>query len=115
MNQSEEELLIELDVHDELVARCARGAVTWKEFEAAYDSFYPRYPLDGHESDAEELLLLKKHAARITLHRRIWEEVLTRMTGAEHLHLSTVIEAGFIGPTEAMRRIQVLAAAYLKL
>lgn len=53
---AEDELLRDLDLHDQLVARCARGELSWAEFERAYDNLYPRYPLDGHESDAQELL-----------------------------------------------------------
>jgi len=41
-------LLNDLDAHDALVMRCARGQLTWAQFERAYDNFYPRYPLDGH-------------------------------------------------------------------
>src|SRR5690606_10181640 len=70
----EAELLRVLDLHDQLVASCARGELSWDEFDRAYDSFYPRYPLDGHESDAEELVLFEKYASRIALHREIWEQ-----------------------------------------
>lgn len=115
MSGLEEGLLSALDAHDALVARCARGELTWPEFEAAYDNFYPRYPLDGHESNAEELVLLQEHADRVALHRKIWDEVLTKVTGDEHLHQPSVADAGFIGSAEAVRRIQVLAATFLKL
>jgi hypothetical protein len=47
---SEEELLDDLDAHDALVMRCAHGELSWEQFQHAYDKFYPRYPLDGHES-----------------------------------------------------------------
>lgn len=59
MRPPEEELLSDLDAHDALVGQCARRELTWEEFEQAYDSLYPRYPLDGHESDAAELLLFE--------------------------------------------------------
>jgi len=115
MSRIEDELLTALDAHDALVARCARGELSWVEFETAYDNFYPRYPLDGHESGAEELVLLEAHADRIALHRKIWDEVLTNVTGDEHLRQPSVTDAGFIGSAEAVRRIQVLAATYLNL
>ncbi len=109
VSTTEEELLRELDAHDALVAKCARGELTWVEFEVAYNSFYPRYPLDGHESDAHERSLFEKHAARIRPHQEIWEQVLTKKTGDEHLGQRATVEAGFIGSTEAVRRIQEIA------
>ncbi|MBA3396175.1 MAG: hypothetical protein H0T89_26330 [Deltaproteobacteria bacterium] len=96
------------------MASCARGELSWDEFDRAYDSFYPRYPLDGHESDAEELVLFEKHASRIVLHREIWEQIETKVTGDEHLGLQSTADRGFIGTAEAVRRIQVLAATHLK-
>jgi hypothetical protein len=113
MSMAENELLRELDAHDALVEKCARGELSWSEFEAGYDSFYPRYPLDGHESDADELALFEKHAVRIALHREIWEQVLTKVTGDEHARQQATIDAGFIGAHEAVRRIQALATKHL--
>ena len=83
MSSPEAELVADLDAHDALVAEYARGDLSWADFEKAYDWLYVRYPLDGHESDAEELRLFEKHASRITLHRAIWNEVLTKVTGDE--------------------------------
>ena len=113
MSTAEGELLRELDAHDALLRRCARGELSWSEFEAAYDSFYERYPLDGHESGADELSLFDKHAARIALHREVWERVLTKVTGDEYLHLRATVDAGFIGSQEAIRRVQELAREHL--
>ena len=106
MRAPEEELLSELDAHDALVTRCARGELTWEEFERAYDSFYPRYPLDGHESDADELRLFEKYASRIALHHELWEQVLTKVTADEHLREPSAANAGFIGTAEAVRRMR---------
>jgi hypothetical protein len=111
---AEAELLRDLDLHDQLVVRCARGELSWAEFERAYDSFYLRYPLDGHESDTQELLLLEQHAARVALHREVWEHVLTKVTGDEHLGEQATVNAGFIGSAEAVRRIGELARRHLK-
>lgn len=110
----ERALLDELDAHDALVVSCARGQLTWAEFERAYNNFYPRYPLDGHESDATELLLLEKHADRIALHREIWDQILTKVTSDEHLGQGATAVAAFIGSREAVGRIQALATKYLK-
>ena len=115
MRAPEEELLSELDAHDALVTQCARGELTWEEFERAYDSFYARYPLDGHESDADALRLFEKYASRIALHHDVWEQVLTKVTSDEQLREPSVANADFIGTAEAVRRIQLLAAAHLKL
>ena len=113
MSQAREErLLQELDVHDELVARYVRGELNWAEFDRAYDSFYSRYPLDGHESDDEERLLFAKHAPRISLHREIWE-VLTKMTDDDHLGKASTVAGGFIGTAEAAHQIRALAATHL--
>lgn len=111
---SEDELLRDLDLHDQLVVMCARAELSWAEFERAYNNLYPRYPLDGHESDAQELLLFEKHAARIALHREVWEQVLTKVTGDEHLGDQATVDAGFIGSAEAVRRIRELVRTHLK-
>jgi hypothetical protein len=114
LGHHEEELLRELDVHDELVARCARGDLSHSEFERAYDNFYPRYPLDGHESDAEELQLLEKLSTRVALHREIWEEILTKATADHFFSQPATAAAGFIDSEEAVRRIRDFARRYLK-
>lgn len=100
ITSAEEDLIRELDVHDQLVAGCARGEMSWAEFETAYDNFYPRYPLDGHESDAAGLHLFEKHANRIALHREVWDQVLTDNT---------------VSSEEAVRRVSALARAHRKL
>jgi hypothetical protein len=112
---NEEALLRALDAHDELVAKCARGDLSYSDFAKAYDNFYPRYPLDGHESDAKELHLLEKLSSRVALHRAIWEEVLTKVTSDQFLNQPTTVADGFIGPEEAVARIRDLAQRHLKL
>lgn len=98
------ELEAALNEHDALVVRCVRGEIAFDEFLRTYDSFYQRWALDGHEGDAA---LLAHYEPRIAVHRRIWEEVETRLTtadhGRQHGHL------GFLGPEEAMRRLAVIA------
>jgi hypothetical protein len=105
---TEAELLQALDEHDALVEKCARGELTWAEFEAAYDNFYVREPLDGHESDAEGRALLQRYDARVTLHRDIWEQVLTKVTARDEWASA----GGRIGQDEAMRRVRDLFARY---
>lgn len=114
MHENEEQLLRELDRHDDLVIRCALGTLDFREFEKAYDTFYPRYALDGHESGEEGQRLLMIHADRIVVHRDIWEHVLTKVTADEFLHREATVAAGFIGSEEAVRRLRTLAERHLK-
>lgn len=103
---TEAELLHALDAHDALVRACARGALTWAAFDAAYDTFYVRYALDGHESSQADRVLLAKHADRIELHAAIWEHVLTKVTSVE------LVQGRFISPDTAVRRLQDLLAEH---
>jgi hypothetical protein len=84
-------------------AQNARG-MTERELVKALDA------LDGHESDAEGRGLLAQHNRRIEVHRRIWDEVLTRRTLEEHV----AAYPSFIGTDEALRRLRDLARAYLR-
>ena len=71
----EELPLRDLDVQDARVAWCTRGESSWAEFESGLRQLQSAGALDGHESAAEELEVLAKHAARIALHREIWDRV----------------------------------------
>ena len=51
---SEIDLLEELSAHDDLVRRCVRGDIEFREFVRLYDDFWWRFALDGHESDSAE-------------------------------------------------------------
>ena len=76
MFESEADLLETIDKHDALVRQCVSGALGFWEFCEKYNEFYAYYALDGHESDDEEPLLLKKFAFRIEPHRVISYEIL---------------------------------------
>lgn len=106
---TEEELLVALDTHDRLVAACAAGALPFAEFESRYDAFYVRWPLDGHESTDREREWLATHAARVEVHRRVWDDVLSRLTSRSFAELSCANQLGFIGPTEAQQRLHRIA------
>ena len=108
MTPVEEELLRELDAHDALIGQLVRGQLAWEEFDRAYDNFYPRYPLDGHESDAAELLLFEKYERRIALQRKIWD-VFTKIKSEQYLARYPQGDAGFVGIAEAMGKIALLA------
>ncbi len=107
---SEQELVDALDEHDALVAACARGELSFEEFERVYQSFYPRYALDGHEAtDHDERMLLLKYEARISLHREVWETVVGQLATDE----IAAMDPNRIHIAEAVRRLQALARTYL--
>ncbi len=95
-----------LQEHDELVAKCARGELGVRDFLAVYDNFYPRWALDGHEGGKSALA---RHAARIEIHRRIWDEVETHITSEEHAANPEHRKSGFIGEQEALSRLRAIA------
>ena len=99
---SEQDLVATLDKYDDLVLACASGAVSFEEFERAYDSFYWRDALDGHESDEEERSWFARHASRISLHAEVCEEVLARLTTEEYAASPQYAAKGFIGPGGAV-------------
>ncbi len=100
------ELRRTLDEHDGLVVRCATGAFTFDEFAAAYDNFYARAALDGHEGSREVLV---RYAARIEVHRRVWDDVLLLVTSAELSGTPEAQRAGFISPAQAQLRLREIA------
>src|SRR5688500_427574 len=105
----EAELLAALDAHDMLVRRCAIGEIEYPQFEDEYGSFYQRWALDGHEGDSAGQATLAQHAARILVHRRVWDEVLSRATSEELARLPQSQSAGFLGPAEAQQRLRSIA------
>lgn len=98
------ELEAALAEHDALVQRCVQGELSFEDFLVAYDCFYMRWALDGHEGDQP---LLVQFADRITVHRRIWEEVESRITSADHA--ATQAHHGILGPDEGLRRLSTIA------
>ena len=105
----ESELLRVLDTHDDLVVRCARGDLTYPEFDRAYDAFFQRYALDGHESTLFEQAVLERQRQRILVHRRIWDEVIVHATSAELAMQPEARRQGFLGPDEARLRLLSIA------
>lgn len=98
------ELEAALTEHEALMVRCVRGEIAFDEFLRTYDCFYQRWALDGHEGDEA---LFARFEPRIAVHRRIWGEVETRLTTADHARLHGHL--GFIDPEEAMRRLAAIA------
>ena len=110
MFRSEEDLLAALDKHDDLVFACASGAIPFEQFERAYDSFYWRCALDGHESDEEERALFARHASRISFHAELCETVLSRLTTDEYAAVPECAAKGFIGRGDAVVLLRELVA-----
>jgi hypothetical protein len=74
---SENDLVKYLDVHDDLIRRCASGLLSFWDFYEKYNNFYRYCALDGHESDEEERLLIDKYEPRILPHRIVAEEIFS--------------------------------------
>jgi hypothetical protein len=105
---SEQELIEQLDVHDELVRQCAAGKLSFDDFCARYRDFYAYYALDGHESDQEERALFEKYEDRIEPHRIIAYDILGRVCSDEDAQRETYIQAGRFGSKEAVRRLSLV-------
>lgn len=113
MFRSEDELLRALDANDDLIAQCVRGEIGWESFEELYGAFYWEAALHGQESDDHERALFEKHGVRIELHRRVAETVLAKVCSAEDAAKDTYVEAGRIGPKQAVRLLKDLAREFL--
>jgi hypothetical protein len=111
--ETENALIEALTAHDELVRRCVRGDIEFREFVRLYDEFYWRFALDGHESDSAEQLLLERHANRILMHQKIAEEVLGALASASDATKQSYQRAGRIGPQDALVRLQRIASEFL--
>jgi hypothetical protein len=100
---NEEQLLRELDRHDQLVAKYAGNELSFEQFERAYDRFYP---------DAAGLFV--QHAARIAFHREVWK-VLDQVVPVEVPSQQHDLDSGWIRRAEAHRQISELVRTQLEL
>jgi hypothetical protein len=103
-----------LNRHDGLLCQYARGDLPFWDFKERYGNFYWAYVLDGHESDAEEKTLLKKHQNRIEPHRIVQQEILSVVCRDEDSEKEQYRQAGRISSQEAVRRIAETVATYVK-
>ncbi len=110
---SETELLEALSERDDLVRRCARGDINFREFVRLYDDFWWRYALDGHESDRSEQILLGRYANRILVHQKIAEEVLSALASENQGREPAYEHAGRITPETALLRLKRIASEFL--
>lgn len=100
--ESEADLLLSLDQHDQLVRECVRGEVAFDRFVEKYNNFYALCALDGHESDEEERALLEKYAERIEPHRIIAFEILGQVCADEDSVRESYKQAGRFGSAEGV-------------
>lgn len=111
--ESENELIEILGCYDELLRACARGNLQFWDFDKKYGNFFWAYALDGHESDVEEKILLRKYHTRIEPHRIVQEEILSLVCSDEDSKKEQYQQAGRISSEEAVRRIARVVAAHL--
>ncbi len=109
MHPSEPELVAALDHHDELVRLCAAGQLSFWDFCAAYDNFYWRYALDGHESDPTGQAVLDTFADRIAPHRDLAESILANVCSDTNADKGSYGRSGRFGPAEAIVRLKLVA------
>jgi hypothetical protein len=100
------DLVKTLDCHDSLLKSCASGNLSFSDFLEKYNDFSMYYALDGHESDEEEKIILAKHASRIAVHFRVWDEILTGLCSDEHATDPQYIKCGRFGSHEGILRLQ---------
>ena len=110
MYESEESLLADLANADRILRECAAGSLGFEAFTAEYDGFYWRAALDGHESDQEELAILRKYSGRIEPHRFVAEEILGKVCSEADAKLEAYIQAGRFGPDRAIEMIREVVA-----
>ena len=111
--ESENELLNYLDVHDNLIRKCANGQLPFWDFYEKYNNFYWYCALDGHESDEEERQLLEKYEPRILPHRIVAEEIFSGVCSDEDVRKPNYIKAGRFGSDAAVGRLRDVAEQYL--
>ena len=94
-----------------LILDCVQGGISFETFLFEYDSFYMYHALDGHESDNAELELLQKYEAEIAIHKKIWDEVITKITDDKFFD-QNAINKGFIVESDGFGRLKEIAEKY---
>jgi hypothetical protein len=112
--KSESDLVEAINRHDKLVIQCSEGKISFWGFCEKYNNFYSYYALDGHESDNEEILLLKKHEDRIEPHKIIAEDVLGKVCGDDDAKRQIYIDAGRFGSDVALLKLKEISDKYIK-
>ena len=96
-----------LDIHEAIIRAVARWQVSIPTFLDAYDAFFLRGALDGHEAWPSRQQLHQR-GARIRLHERVWLEVESKVSGAPD-----AAKAGFIDHQEAIDRLTMIWDEYV--
>ena len=108
MNESD---LIEITkTLDQLVVKCISGEMPFDAFLKEYGYPIGEYALDGHESNEEEKILLRKFANSLKLHMEIAECVLNKLCTTEQAQEQAYIQAGRIGPNQGFLLLKEVAA-----
>ncbi len=108
---SESELIDALQKYFEIVDEFAEGRTSFIEFNKKYNAFYFYYALDGHESDDEERLLLKKYRVKV----EFFEEVTSILSGIcsdEDAVKDIYINAGRYNSQVAKSKLKELVNSY---
>ncbi len=110
--QSESDLVKALNEHDSLVRQCVNGKVSFWDFTKKYNDFYAFYALDGHESDEEENLLLKKYKERIKPHQVIAYDILGKVCSDDDVKKQIYINTGRFGSDVALQKLKEVVDKY---
>lgn len=95
-----------------LIKKLVNGEIELQQFIEKYADFYYYNALDGHESNEEYNLLLKKYARIVELHKRIQTEVIDLVYHGNLDQMPQYITAGRITLEQALNRITDIANFY---
>jgi hypothetical protein len=102
-----DELVEALTKATSLVLSAGKSEISFDRFLDAYDNFYYRYALDGHEAEPE-LRLLSEFQWAIAFHRQVQEDVLGHVYLHDDPHREHLKRIGRIDPEEARARLTEL-------
>jgi hypothetical protein len=95
-----------------LVTKCISGEISFEVFLNEYGYPIGEYALDGHESDEAEKTLLRNSANSLRPHVEITETILNKLYIGEQVTEQELIQAGRIGPKEALVLLKEVAARH---
>ena len=109
--ESEIDLIKQLENHFQIISDFAYGEISYKEFDDKYNSFYYYYALDGHESDEEEKILLKKYSDKIELFEKV-SSILSGICSDEDSVKDIYIKSGRYSSEVSKNKIKQLVISY---
>ena len=113
--KSEQNIIENLDFHDQLVMDCAFGKLDFWAFCEKYNNFFYFYALDSHEADEEEFELLKKYEERIIFHEQVTKHVLGQVCADIDAIKPDYIESGRFGLKVAVKKLAALVDEKVKI